>query len=148
VALPSPERGLIVHYSYVFHVRTRNIGDAGKNRPCVIAALFPDPEDMSKTGVLYLPISHSPPGADDVGLDLTADAKFAAGLDGARQWLLVSQGNRDTWPEDIFHLPGRPEKFAYGFLPPGVFSAMQRAFARLYAERKFNVVARHVPLAG
>lgn len=145
MALPNPELGLIVHYSYVFHARSKNIGDAGKNRPCLIAAVFADPDDPPKTGVLFLPISHTPPGGDDVGVELTMDAKYAAGLDAEKQWILVSQGNRDTWPEDIFHLPGRPGVFAYGFLPPGVFRAVQVAFGRLFAARKFNVVARNLP---
>jgi hypothetical protein len=142
VPLPNPERGLIVHYSYLFHNKSKTIGDAGKNRPCVIAAVFPDPDDPPKTGFLVLPITHTPPGADDVGVELTADAKFAAGLYAAPQWVLVSQANRDTWPEDIFHLPGRPGVFAYGFLPPGTFRSVQVAFGRLYAARKFNIVQR------
>jgi hypothetical protein len=148
MALPNPERGLIIHYSYVFHARTRNIGDAGKNRPCLIVAVFPDPDDKLKTGVLYLPISHSPLGADDAGIELTADAKYAAGLDGARQWVLVSQGNQDTWPEDIANLPGRPGEFVYGFMPPATFRAIQLAFAGLYAQRKFGIVPRNAPPAG
>ncbi len=131
-----------MQYSYAFRDKSRNIGDAGKNRPCLIAAVFPDPDDPPKTGILYLPITHVLPGADDVGVELTQDAKYAAGLDGERQWILVSQGNQDTWPEDITHLPGRPGLFAYGFLPPGTLRSVQLAFGRLYAQRKFNIVPR------
>ncbi len=144
--LPNPELGLIVFYSYLFHGRTKNIGDAGKNRPCLIAAVFPDPVDPLKTGVLLLPITHGEPSADEIGVALTADAKFAAGLDGDRQWVLVSQGNLDTWPEDIAALPNRPGEFAYGFLPPRTFKSIQAQFARLYAEKKFNLVPRNAPL--
>ncbi len=143
--LPSPELGLVVQYSYAFHSKTRNIGDAGKNRPCLIAAVFPDPDDPPKTGILYLPVTHTLPGPDDIGIELTGDAKYAAGLDGAKQWILVSQGNRDTWPEDIANLPGRPGLFAYGFLPPATFRAVQAAFGRLFAQRKFNIVPRNAP---
>ncbi len=143
--LPNPELGLIVYYSYVFHGRSRNIGNAGKNRPCLIVAVFPDPDDPLKTGLLLLPITHSPPAAEEVGVELTADAKFAAGLDGRPQWLLVSQGNRDTWPEDIAALPNRPGDFAYGFLPPRTFKSVQMQFARLFAEKKFNLVPRNQP---
>jgi hypothetical protein len=145
VPLPNPEIGLVVHYSYVFHARSRNIRDAGKSRPCLIAAAFPEADERLKTGVLYLPISHSLPGADDVGVELMADAKYAARLDGVRQWVLVSQANQDTWPEDIANLPGRPGLFAYGFLPPGTFRAVQMAFGRLFAERRFNIIPRNAP---
>jgi hypothetical protein len=146
VPLPNPELGLIVYYSYVFHGRSKNIGDAGKNRPCLIAAVFPDPDDSLKKCVLLLPITHSLPDADEMGVELAADAKYAAGLDGERQWVLVSQGNQDTWPEDIAALPNRPGQFAYGFLPPRTFKSVQAQFARLYAEKKFNLVPRNQPL--
>lgn len=145
MALPNPELGLLVHYSYVFHAKTKFIGPAGKNRPCLIAAVFPDPDDRLNTGVLYLPVTHTPPGPDDVGLELPRDAKFAAGLDAARQWVLVSQGNQDTWPEDISALPSQPGRFGYGFLPPGIFRSVQKAFAGLFAQRKFNFVDRNAP---
>jgi len=143
VPLPNPELGLIVHYSYLFLPRTRNIGDAGKNRPCMIMAVFQDPDDPLKNGILYLPITHSPPSPDEQGVALPADAKFAAGLDAAPQWVLVSQGNRDTWPEDIFNLPNQPGVFAYGFLPPRMFKIIQGEFARLFAARRFNLLPRN-----
>jgi len=143
VPLPTPEPGLIVSYSYVFQTGTRTVGGARKNRPCLIVAAFPDRDDPVRTGVLYLPITHTRPGLDDSGIELLADARFAAGLDGSPQWILVSQGNLDTWPEDIAHLPSRPGVFAYGFLPPSAFRAVQLAFGKLYAERKFHLTPRN-----
>jgi len=140
--LPNPELGLIVHDAYVF----RAAGTAaGKHRPCLIAAVFPDPADPRKTGILYLPVSHTPPGPADAGIALSGQAKFAAGLDAAPQWILVSEGNQDTWPEDIANPPNRPGQFAYGFLPPGTVKSIQLAFARRFMEKKFNIVRRNPP---
>jgi hypothetical protein len=141
--LPKPEIGLIVHYAYVF--RTSKTMAAGKHRPCLIGAVFRDPADTMKTGILYLPISHTPPGPEDAGIALSHQAKFVAGLDAAPQWILVSEGNQDTWPEDIANLPNRPGQFAYGFLPPGTLKSIQSAYARRFIEKKFNVVPRAPP---
>jgi len=142
VPLPNPELGLIVNYSYSFHRRTKVIGDAGKNRPCLIAAVFPDRQEPLRTGILYLPITHTKPGPEDEGIALSIDARYAAGLDSARQWVLTSQGNQDTWPEDIFALPNKPGQFSYGFLPPSAFKAVQISLTALYAQRKFNIIRR------
>jgi len=145
VPLPSPELGLIVYYSYVFRRKTRLIGDAGKNRPCVIASVFAAPEDPLRTGVLYLPITHSAPGPEDFGILLTAKVKYAAGLDGAPQWLIASEGNKDIWPEDLAHFPNRPGVFHCGFLPPTILREAQNTVGTLYAERKFNIIRRNTP---
>jgi hypothetical protein len=142
VALPNPELALIVHYGYVFHPRTA--GDSGKSRPCVMMAVFADPADPLRTSVLYFPITHRRPGGDEVGLELGADTCSAAGLDDVRQWLLVSQGNIDTWPEDVGFVR-RPGQFHYGFLPPRIFKSALRAFGELRALKRFNVVVRKQP---
>jgi len=142
VPLPTPEPGLIVQYSYVFRSRSRNVGDSGKARPCLIVAVFPDRGEPERTLVLYLPISHSPPRPEEEAVEIPANACFAAGLDGARQWILTGEGNLDTWPEDIFTLPTRPGLFHYGFMPPAFFRQVQTHFKQLYAEKKYNVVRR------
>lgn len=110
-------------------------------------AVFPDRGDPLRTGVLYLPITHSSPGPEEIGIELPVDVRYAAGLDNQKQCILVSQGNLDTWPEDVSNLPGRPGVFEYGILPPGIFKAIQAMFARCYAEKKFNIVARNQPSA-
>jgi hypothetical protein len=145
VPLPNPEIGLVVHYAYLFHNRTRNIGDAGKDRPCLIVAVFPDKEEPLRTGVLYLPITHSEPSLEEEAIEIPADVKAAAGLDGLQQWLLVSQANLDTWPEDIFHRPSKPGIFHYGFVPPGFFKTVQTTFARLYVQKTLRIVPRNSP---
>ncbi len=142
-----PELGLIVYYSYVFHNPTRSIGDSGKQRPCLIIALFADKKEANRKLVLYLPITHSPPAAEGEAIEIPADARYAAGLDGSRQWILMGEGNLDAWPEDIFNLPDQPGKFHYGFMPPGFFRKIQTHFGLLFAAKKYNVVRRDDPLS-
>jgi hypothetical protein len=145
MTIPVPEIGLIIEYSFVFPQATRSIGLGGKNRPCLIVSVFPDRDEPAKTSVLLLPITHTEPTGGTVGVELSADVRFAAGLDGRRQWVLVSFGNLDTWPEDVFPLPGRPGQFAYGVLPPSSFALVQAKFRALYAAKRFNIVPRDVP---
>jgi hypothetical protein len=142
VTLPQPELGLVVHYSYLFLTRTRNIGDSGKERPCLIAAVFEDKDDPPKTGVLYLPITHTQPGPEEAAIEIPPNIRHGAGLDGSRQWLLISQGNKDTWPEDVSHRPNRPGVFHYGYLPPAFFKQVQLEFQKLYVSAKFNIQLR------
>lgn len=114
----------------------------------MIVAVFPDPEEPLRTGVLYLPVTHTEPGPEEEAIEIAPHVQAAAGLDGRRQWLLVSQGNRDTWPEDVFHLPKKPGVFHYGYLPPGFFKSVQVAFARLYAQKKLGILPRNDPPQG
>jgi len=108
-------------------------------------SVFPDRDEPARTNVLLLPITHSEPVGETVGVELSADVRFAAGLDGRRQWVVVSEGNVDTWPEDVFPRPGRPGQFSYGFLPPASFRAVQKRFGALYADRLFDLVLRNRP---
>jgi hypothetical protein len=95
--------------------------------------------------VVYLPISHTQPGGDEEGFELSDHAKSVAGLDGARQWVFVSECNIDAWPIDITQLPRRPGRFHYGHLPPAVFKAIRDRFAERYRARQVRQVGRQVP---
>ncbi len=143
--LPNPEIGLIAYYAYVFHNGSRSIGDAGKERPCLIIAVFSDKEEPARTSVLYLPITHSPPGPNEDAIEIPSNVRFAAGLDGFPQWILIGEANLDTWPEDIFNLPNQPGVFHYGFLPPGFFRKVQTEFVLLFAAKKYHLVRRNNP---
>jgi hypothetical protein len=109
-------------------------------------ALIADKEEPNRKSVLYLPITHSPPSQDGEAIEIPADTRYAAGLDGSRQWIIIGEGNLDAWPEDIFNLPNQPGIFHYGFMTPGFFRKIQTHFGRLFAEKKYNLVRRDDPL--
>jgi hypothetical protein len=48
--------------------------------------------------VVLLPITHSPPAADQVGVELPQRVKLHLGLDRDRSWVIVSECNIDGWP--------------------------------------------------
>lgn len=146
--LPDPEPGLIVAYEYLWHQR-RAAPSADKARPARVVALYlqheadeSDPAAPPLTKIVYLPISHTPPAADQAGHELSAHAKRAGGLDAAPQWVVVSECNVDTWPEDLRQVPGRPGRFHYGYLPPSEFERIKAAFLAHRRDKRLKIVGR------
>lgn len=141
--LPKPEIGLIVHYSYRFRQTTSTAMAGGKDRPCLIVSVNPDVDEPNAPGVLYLPITHSAPHNPGEALEIPPDARYAAGLDGYRQWVHVGEGNLDNWAYDVSMIPGRQGRYHYGFMPPRFFAQIQTRFANLYAARRFDLMPRN-----
>jgi hypothetical protein len=104
---------LVVRYEYLWYRRSGTSGVADKDHPACVVAIFRR-QDRPGDFVIYLPISHTPPSADEEGIELPASVKANAGLDSAPQWVLVSECNLDTWPFDLRPLPNQPEIFHYG----------------------------------
>jgi hypothetical protein len=98
--------------------------EQGKDRPaCLVAAS--DSIALPRF-VVILPITHTPPDNDTVGIEIPAKVRQAIGLDDARSWVIVSEHNVDKWPNGgLAPIPGRPEVFSYGFIPPGLFALVK-----------------------
>jgi hypothetical protein len=93
--------------------------------------------------VVLLPITHSPPDASTVGIEIPARVKRAIGLDEAPSWVIVSEYNVDEWPNAGFSpLPGKPGTFSDGFIPPGLFAQIKTRFLQLAREGKSGAVRR------
>jgi hypothetical protein len=82
--------------------------------------------------VILLPITHSPPRNDTVGIAIPAKVGRALGLDDAPSWVIVSEHNIDEWPNGLARIPGRTDRFSYGFIPPGLFAEVKSAFLEAY----------------
>ncbi len=148
--MPLPELtiGLVVRYEYLWARRAATQDTASavpatadKDHPACIVATFRregKPEDF----VVYLPISHTPPGPGEEGVELTVHAKAAAGLDNGRQWVLVSECNIDAWPFDLRQLPRAPGVFHYGHLPPATFRDVRDRFAARHRVKHVRQVDR------
>ena len=92
---------------------------------------------------MLLPITHSPPSADTVGIEIPAKVKQALGLDEVPSWIIVSEYNVDEWPNaGLSPLPGRPGVFSYGFIPPGLFAQIKAKFLKLARRNKGRAVRR------
>ena len=139
MALPDPKPGLIVRYLWSHEAAAGR--DQGKDRPaCLVAAS----DSLTKPRyVVLLPITHSPPNAGTVGIEIPAKVKQALRLDHAPSWVIVSEHNIDEWPNaGVSPIPGKPGVFSYGFIPPGLFAQIKARFLELARQSKGRGVRR------
>jgi hypothetical protein len=139
--LPDPKPGLVFRYDYLWSREASAGRDYGKERPaCLVAALD------AVTGprfVVILPITHTPPDRDTVGIEIPAKVRQSLGLDDAPSWVIVSEHNVDTWPNGgLAPLPGQPGVFSYGFIPPGLFTQLKAKFLELAGQGRASGVRR------
>ena len=141
MSFPEPKPGLVVRYDYLWtHEATRG-QDQGKDRPaCLVAA---SDSVLRPRYVVFLPITHTPPSGDTVGIEIPAKVKAAIGLDDVPSWVIVSEHNVDEWPSSgVSPVPGKAGVFAYGFIPPGLFTRIKAEFVALARQKKSAVVRR------
>ncbi len=140
--LPDLATGLVIRYEYLWHSQAVAGADtAEKERPACVVLTFDHPERGKS--VLLLPITHSEPLAGQTGVEIPFKVKQHLGLDDERSWVVVSECNIDIWPTpDIRPLPGQPERFTYGHLPPKLFRQIRDAFLEVYRQRKVKSVKR------
>jgi hypothetical protein len=121
---------LVVRYDYLW-VDAAALGrDQGKDRPaCLVAA---GDSASAPHFVVILPITHTPPAGDTVGIEIPPKVRQAIGLDDAPSWVIVSEHNVDEWPNGgLAPIPGRPGIFSYGFISPGLFAQIKAKFLEL-----------------
>jgi hypothetical protein len=143
VRVPAAEAGLVVRYSYLWRYEADRGRENSKDRPaCIVAAVAQD--DGGKVVVL-LPITHLPPAADTVAIEIPPRVKAHLGLDQERSWVIVSECNVDIWPSpDLVQIPGRSGACEYGYLPPRLFELIRDEFLNL-VRRKRVITTRRLP---
>ena len=102
MALPPPERGLVISYAYLWrseHAQGREEGV--KTRPSVIVLVM-ERADGDRV-VTVSPVTHSAPSRPDEAVEIPLTTKRRLGLDDARSWILVSAANRFVWPGPDLH---------------------------------------------
>ena len=141
MTLPDPKPGLVVRYDYLWTHEAAAGREQGKTRPaCMVAATDPA---VRPRYVVLLPITHTPPAGDTVGIEIPARVRQALGLDDTPGWAIVSEHNVDEWPNaGLSPLPGRPDTFSYGFIPLGLFAQIRARFLELARARKSRSVRR------
>lgn len=135
MAFPEPKPGLIVRYGYLWTHEAAAGREQGKDRPaCLVAATD---GQVRPRYVVLLPITHTPPSGDTVGIEIPEGVKQALDLDDAPSWVIVSEHNVDEWPNGgLSSVPGRSGELAYGFIPPGLFARIKVSFLDLVKARK------------
>jgi hypothetical protein len=141
VPLPEPRPGLVIRYDYLWSREAAAGRDQGKERPaCLVAAMNPT---TSPHFVVILPITHTRPDKDTVGVEIPARVREAPGLDDTPTWVIVSEHTVDEWPNGgLAPLPGRPGVFSYGFIPPRLFAQVKARFLELYEKGRARGVRR------
>ncbi len=142
MTFPDPQPGLVISYSYLWHHEHRKGSEEGrKDRPCVITLAA---ERIGEaTIVTVVPVTHTPPSDPSVAFELPAPVKRHLGLDDARSWVMLDEGNRFAWPGyDLRTLPRSKEGYAYGFLPPKLFELLVIEFSVVWATGQASAVPR------
>src|SRR5208337_1746796 len=138
MALPEPQGGLVISYSYLW----RRESEAGqiegtKNRPCAIVlavrreGVSPARGDAAAeqpeiaTIVTVAPITHTAPSDPAAAMEIPPKVKQHLGLDCERSWIILDEFNEFAWPGfDLRPVPGKPGRYEYGFLPPALYRKM------------------------
>lgn len=141
MSIPEPKPGLVVRYDYLWTHEADRGQDHGKDRPtCLVAATD---NAIRPRYVVLLPITHTAPSGDTVGIEIPLKVKQAIGLDDAPSWVIVSEHNIDEWPNGgLSPIPSKGGAFAYGFIPPALFRRIKEAFLALAREKRSGTVRR------
>lgn len=140
--IPTPEPGLVIAYSYLWH-REHEAGreEGRKERPSVVV-LAVEREADEATVVTVLPITHTPPANPTLAVEMPPPVKRHLGLDTERSWIVVSEGNEFLWPGyDLRKVPNA-DRYDYGFLPPRLFNQVLDAFLACYRAGKAQTTPR------
>jgi hypothetical protein len=94
--------------------------------------------------VAVVPVTHTPPQHPEEAVEIPSAVKRRLGLDEDRSWIMVSEINRFVWPgPDLRPVSSaEPERFEYGFLPPGLFRQVLERFTATVAARRLRTVRR------
>jgi hypothetical protein len=141
VALPEPKPGLVIRYDYLWNREAASGRDHGKDRPaCLVAA---SDSNTKPRFVVILPITHSAPAGNTIGIAIPPRVRQALGLDDEPCWVIVLEHNIDAWPNGgLQPLPGRPGIFSYGFIPPSLFLQIKTKFLELARRKQSSAVRR------
>lgn len=141
--LPEPYPGLVISYSYLWsNEYERGRTEGSKDRPCaIVVARRIERERMVVTVV---PVTHSAPDGQGTAIEIPADLKRYLGLDSARSWIVLTEVNEFLWPgPDLRPLSrAKPDKFAYGVLPPAFFKKLRERLLTLLRDRRVRPVPR------
>jgi hypothetical protein len=142
MAIPDPQPGLVLSYAYLWHHEHLAGHEEGiKERPSVIV-LAANRAGDNATAVTVLPITHRAPSNPDWAVEIPLPVKRHLGLDEARSWIVVAEGNEFLWPGyDLRKVPAA-DGCHYGFLPPRCFTQVVTAFAAFHRSGKGKLTPR------
>lgn len=136
MALPTPEVGLVIRYSYLWHHEAMRGQEEGqKDRPCVIVLAAKD------NHVVVAPITHTPPAKGASALELPGTVKAQLGLDYERSWVVTNDVNYFQWPGPDVR-PAKGQDWAFGTLPPGTLKTVLQKVREHARDKTLHQVKR------
>lgn len=140
--VPTPEAGLVISYAYLWHYeRQAGLDEGRKDRPSVIVLAVECAADEA-TIVTVLPITHNPPSDPTTAVEIPAPVKRHLGLDDARSWIVVNEGNEFDWPGYDLRKIANTDRYEYGFLPPRFFTRVLAAFTAWHRANESKLTSR------
>lgn len=146
--IPKAVPGLIFRYGYLWlEERRQGRDDPAKDRPaCILLQISSQPTSSSQAQnrpsvepgeVVILPITTQPPSPEMFSVEMTSDDKRRCGLDPeSPSWIIVSEYNRDHWPNADIRMVPETGEFAYGVAPPGLMKRIRAKFFQAREEKK------------
>jgi len=146
VALPTPEPGLVIRYSYLWHSESiKGRLEGIKDRPCAIVIATRDAHNKSLVSVV--PITHTKPSKLDEAIEIPRATKTRLGLSDnvdERSWVILSEINRFIWPgpdlRSITH--NKTDVYDYGLLPPAFYDQLKNKLLEVIRKSRTSVVKR------
>ena len=90
---------LVLNYAYLWHGEHRaGLEEGRKDRPSVIVLSITRESDDA-TIVTVLPITHVAPEDPKAAIEIPLPVKKHLGLDDARSWIVIAEGDEFVWPE-------------------------------------------------
>lgn len=113
-----------------------------KDRPC--AVILSIVWEQGETVVTVAPITHTLPRSSVEAVKIPPVTKQRLGLDADPSWVVVSEVNRFVWPgPDIRPVDSRkPGEYAYGYLPPHLFTTIKHSLVTLAKALRLKTVQR------
>lgn len=111
-----------------------------KVRPCAIV-IARTLRAGAVPSVALVPITHSPPQSGEVAIEMPDAVRTQLGLDGVRQWIVLSEINIAAWDDPGF-VPVNKAHWDYGLLPPSLASQINTWIVKKFAARKLPTVNR------
>jgi hypothetical protein len=144
MSLPIPKPGLVIRYSFLWsNEKAKGIVEGSKDRPCAIVVAVKRAAD-GDIDTIVAPITHQPPEDSAASIEIPAAICKRLALDSGRHWLRLDELNRFAWPGfDLRPIPGSPEKYEYGMLPPALFEQLREGILTRQKERARSIISRN-----
>lgn len=140
MALPLPQPGQVIRYSYLWWNEARTgLEDGSKDRPCGVVLTR-----LTQTGqtIAYvLPVTHRRPLQGEDGVEIPQATKRRLGLDAEPSWIITTELNRFIWPGPDIR-PTVSGEYLYGYLPEKLMRLVLDQVKRHARSKRLKTIPR------